>query len=70
MDTQRNEFVELAEGKAAKAQPGRYILFDVGEEVIVKNYRFKIARVKVGMNELVLKPVGFKTVQRTSSLQE
>ena len=61
MDTERNQFVELNNEEANK-EPDRYIPFEVGEQVAVKGYLFKIARVKVGMNELVLKPVGVRRV--------
>ena len=61
MDTERNQFVEL-NNKQASEEPDRYIPFEVGERVLVKGYPFRIARVKVGMNELVLKPVGVRRV--------
>ena len=63
MDTQRNKFVEMDDQKAA-AEPGRYIPFAVDEEVEIKGYRFRVVRVKVGMNELVLKPLGLTRVAR------
>ena len=65
MDTQRNEFVELDDQKAA-SEPGQYIPFGVDEEVEIKGYRFRIVRVKVGMNELVMKPIGLARVAKDS----
>jgi len=63
MDTEKNEFVEITPEQAARI-PDRYIPFAVGEEVEVKGYIFRVARVKVGKNELLLKPVGLKTLTK------
>ena len=67
MDTRENKFAEMREG-LIREDPSRYIPFDVGEEFVIKGYRFKIARVEVGMNELVLEPVGM--ADRITSLSE
>ena len=61
MDTRENKFVEMPEKNAAD-EPGRYIPFDIGEEVTIKGYKFVIARIDVEMNRLLLKPVGIDRV--------
>ena len=53
MNPDTNRFEELPENKQA---PEGRIEFAIGEEVTVKNYRFKI--IKVSANRLHLEPIG------------
>ena len=53
MNPETNQFESLPAGQQA---PEGWIEFAIGEEVNVKNYRFKIKRVSA--NRLVLEPVG------------
>jgi hypothetical protein len=53
MNCETNRFEELPEGSTA---PAGWIPFNIGEEVEVKGWRFRICRVKP--NRLVLEPLG------------
>ena len=63
MDIQTNEFTEMDDQKEM-ADPIRYIPFSIEEEVEIKGYRFRIVRIKIGMNELVLKPLGVAKIRK------
>ncbi len=58
MDTQTGRFQEMTDDEAAKrnaAEPGRFVLFEIGKVVEIEGHKFRVR--KVTRKDLILRAV-------------
>lgn len=68
MDTRDNKFKHMDD--VAEEDKQHLIPFTIGEQVIVKEYRFEVEKVDTDANLLVLKPLGKVQTQTVNFKRE